>query len=132
MFKELAVILSLCMVLVSARTSCTRDDQCGTNECCYYHEGPLIMSRKRQDLAQMSLPLDLSLMHQGGYCESYKQLNDHCNVFAKMNGHCECGAGLVCKFVSSAPDILTAPDTLVASKRGMVYQGPGSYQCVRQ
>ncbi|XP_033729354.1 uncharacterized protein LOC117318484 [Pecten maximus] len=129
MFKEVAVILGLCMVLVSARTSCTRDDQCGSGECCYYHEGPMIMSRKRQQHAQLSLPQDLTLMHQGGYCEVYKRVNESCSVFGKINGHCECGPGLTCKFVSSGPSLL-GPDTIVASKRSMVFQGPGSYLCV--
>ncbi|OWF47612.1 uncharacterized protein LOC110454148 [Mizuhopecten yessoensis] len=129
MWKEIAVILGVCLVLVSARTSCTGDTECGKGECCYYHEGPMIMSRKRQ-LAQMSLPQDLMMMHQGGYCERYKLVNETCSVFGKINGHCECSPGLSCQFVSSGPSILS-PDAIVASKRGMVYQGPGSYLCVQ-
>ncbi|XP_060067157.1 uncharacterized protein LOC132547417 [Ylistrum balloti] len=129
MFKEIAVILGVCLVLVSARTSCKRDDECGSGECCYYHEGPMIMSRKRQQLNQIALPQDLMNLHQGGYCERYKLQNETCSVFGKMNGHCECSPGLSCKFVSSGPTLLN-PDSLAVSKRGMVYQGPGSYLCV--
>eukprot|EP00105_Crassostrea_gigas_P019887 XP_011438519.1 PREDICTED: uncharacterized protein LOC105336044 [Crassostrea gigas] len=115
--KVLIAVLSFLGIIVGTAlaTTCMTDAECGSGECCFRHEGPLIMSRR-----QLTASLFTS---NHGVCEKFQLEGDHCSVFDKLNGHCSCGAGLKCAFV---PDS-TTPTT---GKRSMVYHSvPGSYRC---
>ena len=52
---------NLNMIHVCFQTQCKHDSECSTGECCYYHEGPMVMSKKRQVL------LPFKEMVQGKY-----------------------------------------------------------------
>ncbi|XP_061182264.1 uncharacterized protein LOC133190582 [Saccostrea echinata] len=114
--RTLLLVLSFLGVLsITYAGRCFTDAECGTGECCFRHEGPMIMS-KRQELASL-----ISSSH--GVCERYQLEGEYCSVFDKLNGHCSCGAGLKCAFV---PD-----STTVQTKRSMIAPSvPGSYRCI--
>ncbi|VDH93530.1 Hypothetical predicted protein [Mytilus galloprovincialis] len=88
MFKELTLI-SLVVVSIQAKTMCRLDSECASDQCCYYHEGPMIVSKR-------NVFLPFNAMHQGGWCETYLAEGARCNPFSKLNGHCSCGNGLTC------------------------------------
>lgn len=137
-------IYEFCLILQLA-TTCMTDAECGSGECCFRHEGPLIMSRRQLTASLLASNhgnvWNATAFHHFvftvvvntvtifipctcvGVCEKYQLEGDHCSVFDKLNGHCSCGAGLKCAFV---PDS-TTPTT---GKRSMVYHSvPGSYRC---
>ncbi|XP_063447659.1 uncharacterized protein LOC134727209 [Mytilus trossulus] len=90
MWKEICVVLVISVSIVSSlKVQCRQDTECGSDECCYYHEGPMLVSKRRSILP-------VSGMIQGGWCEKYKTEGQSCSGIAKMNGHCECGPGLTC------------------------------------
>ncbi|XP_048761361.1 uncharacterized protein LOC125670309 [Ostrea edulis] len=107
-------VLLLCFVTISSSyaTQCYTDAECMQDECCFRHEGPMIVS-KRQLLT--------SLNTHHGVCEKYQVLGDHCSPFDKLNGHCSCGHGLTCQFVPAS--------TTMSLKRKLYMPGPGAYQC---
>ncbi|XP_022317341.2 uncharacterized protein LOC111120708 [Crassostrea virginica] len=108
----LTILFGIAQTTLAA--TCFTDAECGTGECCFRHEGPMIVSRR-----QLTATL-LGSSH--GVCEKYQLEGDHCNVFDKLNGHCGCGAGLHCAFV---PD-----PTTTSAKRSMIAPSvPGSYRC---
>ncbi|VDI56623.1 Hypothetical predicted protein [Mytilus galloprovincialis] len=96
MLKEICLFLVVSISIVSSvKVQCRHDTECGSDECCYYHEGPIVVSKKRESI------LPFSSMIQGGWCEKYKTEGQSCSGIAKMNGHCECGPGLTCTVVST-------------------------------
>ncbi|VDH93532.1 Hypothetical predicted protein [Mytilus galloprovincialis] len=111
MLKELTII-SLVLVSVHAKTMCRLDSECASGECCYYHEGYMIVSKR-------DATLPFNPIHQGGWCEKYLTDGARCNPFNKVNGHCSCGNGLKCT---------RFPYTTTSSvgKRGLL---PGDYLC---
>ncbi|XP_022317340.1 uncharacterized protein LOC111120709 isoform X1 [Crassostrea virginica] len=96
----LTVFLGISVQTTIAAT-CFTDAECGTGECCFRHDGPMIVSRRQ---------LTTTLSHHG-VCEKYQVEGDHCNVFDKLNGHCGCGAGLHCAFVPD-PTTTSAPHSM--------------------
>ncbi|XP_078318598.1 uncharacterized protein LOC111120709 isoform X3 [Crassostrea virginica] len=92
-------------------TACFTDAECMQDECCFRHEGPMIVSKRQL----------LTGSHHG-VCEKYQVLGDQCSPFDKLNGHCSCGAGLTCQFVP-------ASTTMPPRKRKLYMPGPGAYRC---
>ncbi|XP_052072064.1 U3-aranetoxin-Ce1a-like [Mytilus californianus] len=93
MWKEFILLSVIAVTLTSSlKVQCKHDSECGTDECCFYHEGPMIMS-KRQDL------VSFAGMVQGGWCEKYQPQGEYCSSIGKMNGHCGCAPGLKCKWI---------------------------------
>ncbi|XP_063447600.1 uncharacterized protein LOC134727149 [Mytilus trossulus] len=118
MWKELFFLLVVTTSLVaSVKVQCKQDSQCGSDECCYYHEGPMVASKRRRAV------LPFTGMVQGGWCEKYKTRGEYCDTIEMMNGHCECAPGLKCTFIS---DQHVTPQPIV-QKRGPVFGG--HYEC---
>ncbi|CAC5373248.1 unnamed protein product [Mytilus coruscus] len=77
----------------SLKVQCKQDSQCSSDECCYYHEGPMVASKWRRAV------LPFNVMVQGGWCEKYQPQGEYCSSIAKMNGHCGCAPVLKCKWI---------------------------------
>uniref|UniRef100_A0A194AKK5 Prokineticin domain-containing protein n=1 Tax=Pinctada fucata TaxID=50426 RepID=A0A194AKK5_PINFU len=126
-FLLAATIVCLFFSAALAAKSCITSADCPQDECCFNHQGPLIVSRRQ-------LSGILPLPEHKGVCEKYKTKGDYCSAFDTLNGHCGCGQGLHCTFVP-APTAVTAATAAilpVASKRSVYYPGPGSYMCATQ
>ncbi|XP_071133237.1 uncharacterized protein [Mytilus edulis] len=94
MWRDILMVLVIsCQVVTASKVECRHDSQCGSDECCYYYEGPVVPSKKRQVNV---LPATQYFITRGGWCESYKKKGEYCDDFSKAYGHCECGAGLEC------------------------------------
>ncbi|XP_062587611.1 uncharacterized protein LOC134249257 [Saccostrea cucullata] len=106
------LLFYLITVSTSFATRCYTDAECMSDECCFRHEGPMIVSKRQA--------LDLLGTHQG-VCEKYQVLGDNCSPFDKLNGHCSCGQGLTCQFVPAS--------STMSVKRKLYMPGPGAYQC---
>ncbi|XP_076073945.1 U3-aranetoxin-Ce1a-like isoform X1 [Mytilus galloprovincialis] len=127
MWKEILVVLVItCAVATASKDECRHDSQCGSDECCYYHEGPLMVSKKRQSIF---FPVTVPMVFQGGWCEKYKKQGEYCNYFSKMNGHCDCGAGLKCTYIAD-PTMppMTPSGVMTAEHKRMVLFG-GHTEC---
>ncbi|XP_076073946.1 U3-aranetoxin-Ce1a-like isoform X2 [Mytilus galloprovincialis] len=127
MWKEILVVLVItCAVATASKDECRHDSQCGSDECCYYHEGPLMVSKKRQSIF---FPVTVPMVFQGGWCEKYLKQGEHCNHHNKMNGHCECGAGLSCAFIAD-PTLppMTPSGIMTAEHKRMLFFG-GHSEC---
>ncbi|KAK3091203.1 hypothetical protein FSP39_017923 [Pinctada imbricata] len=122
----LAVFACFCVSYAAAK-SCVTSADCAPDECCFNHQGPLIVSRRQLDGI---LGLNPVTPHEG-VCEKYKTKGEYCSAFDTLNGHCGCGQGLHCTFVP-APTPVTAAPLPVPSKRSVYFPGPGSYMCATQ
>ncbi|XP_048761459.1 uncharacterized protein LOC125670380 [Ostrea edulis] len=114
------LVLLLGVILPSTfATKCFTDAECGAGECCFRHEGPLIVSRRRQ--------LDSLIAPHHGVCEKFQLEGERCSVFDKVNGHCSCDRGLHCAYVA---DSSTVPTILLPHKRSVIVPPyPGAYRC---
>ncbi|VDI56382.1 Hypothetical predicted protein [Mytilus galloprovincialis] len=127
MWKEILVVLAIsCTIATTSKVECRHDSQCGSDECCYYHEGQLNFpdSKKRQNII---LP---TIMFQGGWCEKYKTQGEYCKYISKDNGHCECGAGLKCTHIAdpTLPPIIPTVVMTIPEHHRWMYLG-GHTEC---
>ncbi|XP_062603127.1 uncharacterized protein LOC134264885 [Saccostrea cucullata] len=105
-----------------AATHCMTDAECGSDECCFKHDGPYLVSKKKRASGDLLGPV----MHMSsGVCEKYKLEGDHCSWLDTANGHCGCQTGLQCRFVE---DPTKVHEPFLLSKRGGV---PGTVQCAQ-
>ncbi|VDI56624.1 Hypothetical predicted protein [Mytilus galloprovincialis] len=82
MWKEIFVLFGISVAIVSSlKVQCKHASECASDECCYYHEGPMVASKKRQ-----AAILPFAGMVQGGWCEKYRTQGEHCSGIATMNG----------------------------------------------
>ncbi|VDI56625.1 Hypothetical predicted protein [Mytilus galloprovincialis] len=118
MWKEIFVLFGISVAIVSSlKVQCKHASECASDECCYYHEGPMVASKKRQ-----AAILPFAGMVQGGWCEKYRTQGEHCSGIATMNGHCGCAPGLKCTAIQdpTLPPLTIAPIKTIL-KRSMVF-----------
>nr|XP_011441117.1 uncharacterized protein LOC105337884 [Crassostrea gigas] len=122
--RGLLICLGLvCILSVAwAATHCLTNAECGTDECCFKHDGPFLVSKRKRASSDLLGP---AIHSSTGVCEKFKLEGEYCSWLDTANGHCGCQAGLQCRFVED-PNAHFEP--FVVSKRGGV---PGSIQCAQ-
>ncbi|XP_063447656.1 U3-aranetoxin-Ce1a-like [Mytilus trossulus] len=118
MWKEIFVLFGISIAIASSsKVQCKHTSECASDECCFYHEGPMVASKKRQ-----ASILPFAGMVQGGWCEKYRTQGEHCSGIATMNGHCGCAPGLKCNLIQdpTLPTLTIAPIKTIL-KRSMLF-----------